>query len=315
MMMMIAKMKVVAAWIAAALVIAGATVPIIGVEPAGQKPPAERLLKGPPLLRKVDGGYEVSFEASRPTDVTVRIVDAEGQVVRHLASGMVGLAKAAKPLQAASLSQKIVWDGKDDAGGDAPTGCKVTVAAGISAKFDKFIIWEKDACPRSRGSHYYAAGNGEYYVNQSSGVHLDTMRVFDAEGKLTRQAWPPSLNRSKQAVQGLLAGRWGATDWDGDSVPMKVCYNSWYLFGVRSGGITCTSDGYLVGLFKGVGQGLYSIDQTDFPVAMHWKPPWFVRDQTYKTKWSLGDGTDGDFYLTDNYHHIVGHFREGHENV
>ena len=52
----------------------------------------------------------------KPTDVTVRILDKDGNIVRHLASGMVGLEKAATPFAAKSLSQKISWDGKDDAG-------------------------------------------------------------------------------------------------------------------------------------------------------------------------------------------------------
>ncbi|MFB3892360.1 MAG: hypothetical protein ACE15C_10100 [Phycisphaerae bacterium] len=251
----------------------------------------------------------IAFEVDKPCDVTVRIVDPTGKVVRNLAAGMVGLEKAAKPLAAKSLKQTIAWDGKDDAGKEAPAGCKVSVAVGMGAKFDRFIIWEKDACPRSRANCYYVAPDGQCYVNQSTGTHVDTLRVFDAQGKLVREAWPPSLNKPKEALQRLIDGQWGATDWDGDAVPIKVCYNSWYLFGVRTGSMARTSDGYLVGVFMGVGQGLYCIGPDDFPVAMSWRPAWFVSAQSYKTKLRLAAGVDGDFYLADDYQHVVGRFR------
>ena len=39
-----------------------------------------------PAIRKADGGYEISFVLTAPNDVTVRIVDAKGGVLRHLAS-------------------------------------------------------------------------------------------------------------------------------------------------------------------------------------------------------------------------------------
>jgi hypothetical protein len=261
-------------------------------------------------VAKAGNGFEIAFTLEKPNDVTVRILDAKGEVVRHLASGMVGLEKAAAPFAAKSLAQKITWDGKDDAGKDvAPAGCKVQVGIGMKARFDRFLLWEKDACPRSRTNNCYTAANGDCYVNQSSGVHLDTLRLFSSTGKLLRQVWPPTLNRPKDVLQKFFAGAWGATDWDGDSVPLKVCYNSWYIFGVRSGGMTRTTDGYVISIFTGVGGGVYVLDPNDLPCVMHWNPPWYVREQTYKTKARLAAGADGDFYLTDDFHHIVGHFR------
>ena len=270
------------------------------------------MLRDATVSRRVGTGFEIAFTLAGPTDVTVRIVDAKGRVVRHLASGMVGRERAASPLAPKTLSQKIPWDGKDDAGNPVDAaGCKATIGTGMTAKFDRFILGEKDACARSRPNLYYPAPTrgGETYVIQMSGVHLDTLRVFDAEGKFVREVWPPNLNRSAEAVERLLGGRWGAADWDGDRVPFKVCMNSWYIFGTRSGSITVTTDGYVVGLFAGVGGGGYAIDPDGFPHAWRWRAPWYVRQQTYKTKSRIAAGTDGDFYLTDNYHHVVGRFR------
>jgi len=263
-----------------------------------------------PKIGKAGQDVTISFRLTAPNDVTVRILDGNGNVVRHLASGMVGLQKAAEPLAPRSLSQEIIWDGKDDNGRDVPTAdCKVWVGVGMQAKFDKFILWEKDACPRSRTNLYYQGSDGNSYVIQSQGVHLDTIRVFNSEGKFVRQAWPPSLNRPRKAVERLLAGKWGAADWDGNGVPIKICMNSWYLFGTRSRGTVLTTDGYLVGLFAGVGGAVYAIDPDGFPHAWRWRPSWYVRQQTYKTKWHIAAGRDGDFYLADDYHHVIGHFR------
>ena len=43
-----------------------------------------------PTVKRVGEGFEISFELSRATDATVRVIDAEGKIVRHLASGMLG---------------------------------------------------------------------------------------------------------------------------------------------------------------------------------------------------------------------------------
>jgi len=268
-----------------------------------------RIVSGP-TVGKTREGWTISFEVTRPCDATVRVVSREGAAVRHLASGMVGLKKAARPFAAELLSQSIPWDGADDEGNGAPVaGCRAVVAVGMRAAFDKFIVWDSDACPRSRSNIYYTTADGDCYVNQSSGVHLDTLRLFDSKGKRIRQVWPPTLDRPRDVLKEFLAGRWGATDWDGDGVPLKVCYNSWYIFGVRSGGMVRTSDGHLISIFAGVGRGIYGIDRNDFPHRWQWNPPWFVRQQVYKTKFRLAAGTDGDFYLTDDFHHILGHFR------
>lgn len=280
---------------------------------AGNDPRVEarsppEIVSGPGIARSPDG-YRISFRVSQPCAVTVRIVDGKNEVIRHLVSGKVGLERAVEPLAPESLAQEVPWDGRDDAGASAPDGWRVVVSAGLEARFDRFIIQEEDACPRSRTSHFYTARNGHCYVNQSSGVHLDTLRIFDSDGRLVRQAWPPALDGPAEALERFLSGRWGATDWDGDRVPLKICYNSWYIFGVRSGRMALTTDGFLVGVFTGVGQGFYVIDPDDFPRFMHWKPPWFTRDQMYKTRYGLTAGTDGDVYITDDFHHVVGHFR------
>jgi len=40
-------------------------------------------------VSEAQAGWAVSFKIDRPRDVTVRLTDREGEVVRHLAAGMV----------------------------------------------------------------------------------------------------------------------------------------------------------------------------------------------------------------------------------
>lgn len=65
----------------------------------------------------------VAFTLTAPADVTLRIHDAAGRLVRVLASGEV----------LAAGRQEIAWDGRDDRGHDAPTGLYLArlEAAGI----------------------------------------------------------------------------------------------------------------------------------------------------------------------------------------
>jgi hypothetical protein len=66
---------------------------------------AEQHLREATVL-KTPAGHEITFKLTEPGDVTVRSVDAEGNVVRHLVSGMLGLKKAAKPFAPGCLRKK-----------------------------------------------------------------------------------------------------------------------------------------------------------------------------------------------------------------
>jgi hypothetical protein len=167
-------------------------------------PPAAGKLVGEPAVQKVSGGHQIAFALTAPSDVTVRIVDAKGQVVRHLAAGMVGLEKAAGPLAAGSLAQRLLWDGRDDAGKDvAAAGCKVSIGVGAAAKFDKFILYHPDGfgnvgTPNWSGLGCIAVGpKGDLYVVQQYGVHYSTMRVFSREGRFIRCVWPLSIDKPR----------------------------------------------------------------------------------------------------------------------
>jgi len=279
---------------------------------AGEAP---RVSSGP-TVTKEGQGFAVAFSVSEPCDVTVRIVDSNGKVVRHLAGGMVGLTAAAEPLRPKSLSQRLTWDGRDDSGKDvAAVGCKALVGVGLKAKFDKFILWEPDGYDRARKdlARVLKGNDDEYLVSQHWGVHMTTTRVFNAQGKFVRQIWPPSLNKPKEKLTRLLSEPMvGGDDWEDRRVPMCVNHNSTYHFGT-AWPVLVTRDGSLLGVHGYVSDylGLWMLDPEGFPVKWAWYPPWQPRQQSVftKTLWKFAAGPDGDVYLADGIHHVVGHFR------
>ena len=134
------------------------------------------------------------------------------------------------------MSQSITWNGQDDSGKEIEVSndCKVLIAVGVNAKFDKFILGERDGYKSWRSDALtIVKGNGdEYLVTQSGGVHLNTTRVFDSKGKFVRMVWPPSINKSKEKLQRFITdSSIGMDNWDGSRVPTCVNHNSTYYAG------------------------------------------------------------------------------------
>lgn len=128
----------------------------------------------------------ITFASKGKCDATVAILDKDGKVVRHLASGVLGKS-APWPFKQDSLAQSLEWDGKDDRGQPAPAGCKVKVGLGLKATLDRLIGDE----PRlnAGGSIMACDGGGNFYsisANRSSRI-----TVLDCEGQYLRTIWPP----------------------------------------------------------------------------------------------------------------------------
>lgn len=89
----------------------------------------------PPRATAFEGGARITFAMSEPTDVEVAILDADGDVVRHLAAGQLG-PNAPEPLQRNSLAQTLLWDGRDNRGRPAEGGpFQVRVRAGLDVEY------------------------------------------------------------------------------------------------------------------------------------------------------------------------------------
>ncbi len=175
-----------------------------------------------PVARKANGKMVIQFVVSRETDVAVSIENAKGEIVRHLAAGVLG-ENPPKLLRANSLEQSVVWDGQDDDGKPAAGGpFRVRVRLGLTAELDGFLLFEPDATPEIRS---LAIGpKGEVYAfyhdptanGNQGGVKV---KVLDRQGRHVRQIVPFPADLPHERVKPTGAFQ----DADGALVPH--CHN------------------------------------------------------------------------------------------
>ncbi len=145
-----------------------------------------------PVVKSQGGAVTVSFAVAAKTDVEVAVLNAGGRVVRHLAAGVLGGAKAPPEPLKPGLKQSLVWDGKDDGGKKAEGGpFSIRVRAGTAGKFGRVI-----GQPGRIGDATYGLSTdekGNLYV-ASGGVYASTpvltIKVFDRKGRYVRTALP-----------------------------------------------------------------------------------------------------------------------------
>jgi DNA-binding beta-propeller fold protein YncE len=149
-----------------------------------------------PVVAKKGEGFVISFAATAACDATVAVLDKDGKIVRHLASGVLGK-NAPWPFQQNALAQAIVWDGKDDAGKVAPTGCRASVGLGLHARLDGFIGWSRQAMVLKEAVGLAVDSKGEIYVvtggHEESGLQVSSphVYVFSRELAYLRTILPP----------------------------------------------------------------------------------------------------------------------------
>ncbi|MHC4916355.1 MAG: NHL repeat-containing protein, partial [Planctomycetota bacterium] len=210
---------------------------------------------------------------SKPTDVAVCVLDAKGNVVRHLVAGVIG-GKGTPPAPLkAGLSQQVEWDGKDDVGKPAAGGpFKVRVRAGTKPEFDRFLLFEPDAFPSA--SSVAPDGKGNVYVfyrdttaNGNQGGHK--IRIIDRGGKFVRQILPFPADAPHEKVkaagtfkdeQGRLVPycrNWHRLEFYPDTIPSRgrsmsdfsqpVIDGKGTLYWIKNGGRLCAvnADGTL----------------------------------------------------------------------
>jgi len=165
-----------------------------------------------PTAAKDGGRTKLSFAVAAPCDVEVAVLAADGQVVRHLAAGVLGAQKPPpEPLQA-SLSQTLAWDLCGDFGQPAQGGpFKVRVRAGAGVKFGRFI--GESAYTLGRISSIAADETGNVYILGHGGnrnQNFRSVRVFDSQGRYLREVLPFPADLPPEAMKDI--SRWDAED-------------------------------------------------------------------------------------------------------
>ncbi|MCY3024217.1 MAG: hypothetical protein NTW87_35015, partial [Planctomycetota bacterium] len=165
-----------------------------------------------PTAAKEGDKVKIAFAVAAPTDVEVTVLAADGQVVRHLAAGVLGGPKPPpEPLQA-GLSQTLEWDMRDDFGKPAQGAeLKVRVRAGTGVKLGRFI----GDTPYVFGRIVALAADetGNVYIMGFGGnrnQNFRSIRVFDPEGRYLREIMPFPADLPPEAMKDVAP-------WDSDA--------------------------------------------------------------------------------------------------
>lgn len=212
--------------------------PLIGtaVMGTGESAPVTGFSKKPSVIR-TGSKTTVEFAVLQKTDVEVAILDASGNVLRHLAAGVLGGPQPPPaPLQP-GLAQSIVWDGRDDygevvAGGNAERSTlnaqrspvapySVRVRAGMGVKLDKIAggdpyayfsqemgqgdhaAWRLTGLEVKPDGTVYVLGNANHYGPPA-------LRAYKANGEYLRTVYPPPAGKELAKVKG-----WGLVEKSG----------------------------------------------------------------------------------------------------
>lgn len=208
-----------------------------------------------PKVEKKDKGWLIQFTVKSACDVTVSIMNTNGIVVRHLASGVLGK-NAPYPFHQNSLSQKLQWDGTDDMGHAVTSPCIALVSLGLQPKFECNIGYDPYDLPTGKGDcqlpefkgDWYLVGkgaNGEFYILglPSRGF---VGRVYNQNGEYIRTFWPPSASNVTKLTkfgykfakttwgdQVLVCNRYGPTGYKGDGRKVPLPEQGQVMFGIE----------------------------------------------------------------------------------
>lgn len=171
-----------------------------------------------PVVTRTGDKVVVVFTAKDYCDATIAIENADGKIVRYLASGVLG-PNAPEPFQKDTLKQTVVWDGKDDKGSyvDAMDQLTVRVSLGLMPRYERRLYWSP-----YRKSSYDApaivcpAPEGVYVFENGYPGH-ERLLFMDHQGNYIRQLYPFSAGMLPK-IKGLL---WRDMPQSGERLPLR----------------------------------------------------------------------------------------------
>jgi hypothetical protein len=141
-----------------------------------------------PTVARAADTLKISFAVKDFCDATVAIENEDGSIACHLASGVLG-ANAPEPFQKNSLNQSVTWDGKNDQGVTVinKAAHTVRVSLGLKPIFEKNLYYSpykriSQAAPQIQAN--------EEGVLVYEGMGVDSVKLFDHEGKYVRTVYP-----------------------------------------------------------------------------------------------------------------------------
>ncbi|MBL8025510.1 MAG: T9SS type A sorting domain-containing protein [Fibrobacteres bacterium] len=169
-----------------------------------------------PVFEKNGSSWNITFEINEPSDVEVAIIDTVTKsIIRHLAAGRIGIAKTPSPLSASTLSQTLIWDGKDDYRQLVvnTANLNVRVRVGMTTKIDRIVGGDPYAFFSKEmvgGDHHIwavagldAKPDGSVYMygtNNQMGVY--TVRKYDRDGNYVRMVFPYPSGMAQNKISG-----------------------------------------------------------------------------------------------------------------
>lgn len=207
------RAMVVCVWMAAASV-------VLGGQPAPLNPyrgaqPRQEVFEfaEKPSVKREGAKWVIAFASKGRCDATVAILDKQGKIVRHLASGVLG-PNAPWPFQQDSLVQRIEGDGLSDSFEKAPEGCRVRVSLGLKAKYELSMACDPYDLPQ-RGKN--AQEDPTYVGSDAQGnVYVGAVNrgacqgyVFDRQGKYLRTFCPIPAAEVETSGLELATTEWG----------------------------------------------------------------------------------------------------------
>ncbi len=150
-----------------------------------------------PTVTRDGDRVTIRFKTRAFCDVTVAIEDAQGRIIRHLASGVLG-ENAPPPFQPDSLEQELVWDSKDDQGRyyDDIGNVVIRVSLGLKARFERQFLWSPRRRVSSQGGTFNTHIAPAPFIAQPQGVYVfdgsmfDHLRLFDHQANYVRTVYP-----------------------------------------------------------------------------------------------------------------------------
>jgi len=158
-----------------------------------------------PSVKKEGEKWVITFASKGKCDATVAILDKNGTVVRHLASGVLG-ENAPHPFQQNALEQRLEWDGLTDTFEKAPAGCTVRVALGLTARFERNFGWDPYDLPthpsnqrdEDRGKLLTATGSDEVMtIDVATRTVTHTATVYRRPRGIAGSVGPPGTNQAR----------------------------------------------------------------------------------------------------------------------